>query len=401
MSAALEQTRAQIAARLRERRAEIEQATLARVYGVQEPGEAVEPEYLHGLREAVSAALEYAIAATEAGEDRSPPIPVALLAQARLAARNRISLDVVLRRYFSGFTLFNDFVVQEAGAEIRGDGPELRRLLGAQGVQLERIVSAIAEEYGREAASSRHSSNRQRRLERVRRLLAGEAVDAAELNYELAGWHIALVLCANEDGGFLHDLARELDRRLLAVSPQPGVEWAWLGGRRRLDCAKVSELATERLGPGCLLAVGEPAYELAGWRLTHKQARDIAPFAETEERPVVTYGAFGLLAAVARDEVLSTSLRERYLAPLARERDDGEALRATLKAYLAARANVTATAAAIGVSRQTVRSRLEMVEQRLGCSLDECAIELDVAMRLQEDPVGTVSGSLAGSNSPN
>lgn len=42
-------------------------------------------------------------------------MPVALLAQARLAASNGVSLDKVLRRYFLGYLILGDFVV--AGLE--------------------------------------------------------------------------------------------------------------------------------------------------------------------------------------------------------------------------------------------------------------------------------------------
>ena len=42
----------------------------------------------------------------EAGERRTPVVPPALLAQARLDARDGVPLDTVLRRYFAGNALF-------------------------------------------------------------------------------------------------------------------------------------------------------------------------------------------------------------------------------------------------------------------------------------------------------
>ena len=50
------------------------------------------------------------------GARREAPVPVALLAQARLAARVGVSLDAVLRRYFAGYTLLGDFLIEEARA---------------------------------------------------------------------------------------------------------------------------------------------------------------------------------------------------------------------------------------------------------------------------------------------
>ena len=49
-----------------------------------------------------------------AGECHAPDVPPALLAQARLDVRDGVSLDTVLRRYFAGNALFEDFLVEEA-----------------------------------------------------------------------------------------------------------------------------------------------------------------------------------------------------------------------------------------------------------------------------------------------
>src|SRR5215475_2827436 len=92
---------AEVAERLRAKRQEIEQATLTRVYAVSEPPPRSGPEYIEGLRQAVSAAVDYGLEGIERGEQSAPPIPDVLLAQARLAARSQVSLDTVLRRYFA------------------------------------------------------------------------------------------------------------------------------------------------------------------------------------------------------------------------------------------------------------------------------------------------------------
>src|SRR4051794_73212 len=87
-------------AHLHARRDEIEQAILARVYAVADSTDVADPEYAEGLRGAVSAALDYGLCALELNEEHPPSVPSAVLDQARLAARNRVSLDTVLRRYF-------------------------------------------------------------------------------------------------------------------------------------------------------------------------------------------------------------------------------------------------------------------------------------------------------------
>jgi len=84
---------------------------LTRVYGIADPTAVAEPGYVDGLRRSVSVALGFAFAVIEGGSDRPPsPVPAELLVQARLAARNGVSLDTVLRRYCSGNAFFSDGV---------------------------------------------------------------------------------------------------------------------------------------------------------------------------------------------------------------------------------------------------------------------------------------------------
>ncbi len=85
-----------------------------------------------------------------------------------------------------------------------------------------------------------------------------------------------------------------------------------------------------------------------------------------------------------KDELLAGTLRGVYLAPLDDARNGGQVLRETLRAYLGAQRSVTSTAAALGVARKTVESRLRTVEERLGRSLRPCPVELEVALQLDE-----------------
>jgi hypothetical protein len=371
-----------LAERLRARREEIEQAIMTRASSIADPDEIAEPEYLYGLRAAVAAAVDYGLTAVEYGEKRSPPVPTALLAQVRLAARNGVGLDTVLRRYFSGYTLLGDFVLQEAEAEIPLRGTSLHRLLQAQTTQFDRVVTAVTEEYGRETRG-RPASSEERRTERIERLLAGELVDTTELSYDFESWHVAAILTGDDRIDVLQGLAAALDRRLLLVRPRRGTIWTWLGGRHKLDSAEVVEHLRQAWAPGALIAIGEPARGLAGWRLSHNQAKTALPVAPEGSGPVVRYADVGLLASILKDEVLVNSLHQLYLDPLTEERDGGEALRATLRAYFSSGKNLTSAAAALKVSRQTVRTRLRTVEEKLGRSLDECTPEVEVALRIE------------------
>ena len=59
-------------------------------------------------------------------------------------------------------------------------------------------------------------------------------------------------------------------------------------------------------------------------------------------------------------------------------------LRETLRTYLAAERNVSSTAAALGVVRKTVDTRLRTIEERLGRTLHPCPAELEIALELDE-----------------
>jgi hypothetical protein len=387
-SAALprEQGRATLAERLRQRREEIEQAALTRIYDVSPPGDRLDPEYIIGLKAATAAALDYAFATVEDGERCSPSVPVALLGQARLAARNGVGIETVMRRYFSGFALFGEFVFQEFGPDIAAAGVSPQRLWQVQVEQFDRLIAAVVEEYEREQ-KARPASKQQRRLDRIERLLGGESLGAEELGYDFAVWHVAVVASGPDRQHELQRVAQDLDRRLLAVTPKQGKVWAWFGGQRKLPAKQLAERMRSIWPRDFPVYLGEPAKGLPGWRLSHRQAKALNGIGRDPADSIVCYAESGLLASVLKDDLLVSSLDQLYLAPLAEERDGGEAFRETLRAYLSAGRNVTSAAAALGVTRQTVATRLRAIEERIGRRLDECAAEIEISLRLESVPV--------------
>jgi hypothetical protein len=363
------------------RRTEIERAVLTRVFAVSDPAEALDPEYAEGLRSAVKAAIDYGLQTVELGEERSPPPPPALLAQARLAARNGVSLDTVLRRYFAGHALIADFLVEEAERSTPLSGVQLQRLLRSQASVFDRVLAAVSEEHVRESQNGRLSSQ-ERSAERIERLLAGEPLDTSQLGYDFDAHHLAVIGKGPAAMKAIRELARSLDRRLLATHREEGVVWAWLGGRAVTDPGELERQASATLPAQVSLAIGEPAKGLGGWRLSHQQARAALPIALRSPEPVIRYGEVALLAAILQDDLLATSLHELYLAPLERGRDGGEVARETLRAYFASGLNISATAAALKVSRQAVTNRLRAIEETFGRPLGVCSTELEIALQL-------------------
>jgi hypothetical protein len=455
----VEDARADVVRRLRARRSELLEAVFARVRDSAFAGAGEQDaEYLAGLRATVAAAVEYLLKELEQGDDRPGPIPVAVLEQARRAARVGVSLDTVLRRYVVGSALLGECIMEEID---RGDLPgahsALRRALRVQASVLNRLLQAITVEYGAELERAERSPE-QRRYERVRLLLDGTAPEGAELDYELGGWHLGLIASGAGAAETVRELAGSLDRRLLSVGHGRESIWAWFGGRGRFESEEVERiLARARAGfgagagtragtvggagagggmgaaaragtvggagavagtvgsagavagtggdagaglraggAGAMFAFGEPNEGLGGWRLTHRQAQSALQVALRRPQPagVTRYADVALLAFALADEALAGSLIDIYLSPLDAQRGGGAVSRETLRAYLKAGRSTSSTAAALGVVRSTVENRLRMVEESLGRPLSACLTELEVALRLEE--LGGSTAPVAG-----
>ena len=215
-------------------------------------------------------------------------------------------------------------------------------------------------------------------------MLAGESLDTSGLGYDFDVHHVGAMACGPEAAEALRRLAAVLDRSLLLLRRDEETAWAWLGGRQALEFEAV-EQASRRAGPPRPpSAVGEPGKSIAGWRLSHRQAQAALPIALRTADALTRYADVALLASVLQDDLLVASLRQLYLVPLEAERDGGEALRETLRAYFAAERNVSSAAATLGVSRRTVASRLHAIEERFGCPLGACAADAEAALRLQD-----------------
>jgi hypothetical protein len=392
-SFSIKDARSLLARRLRDRLPELKSAIATRVYSISDPRDVTDPAYVEGLNAALAAAVEYRLEVLEVGERAVSDVPAALLAQARLDARDRVPLDTVLRRYFAGNALFADFLAEEAERE-EIPNAILRNLLAAQATVGDRLLAAVSAEHAREA-QVRPSSTAERRRESVKRLLAGEFVDHAEIEYDLEAQHLGLMARGEGAEPLLRELAKRLDRRLLAVQREEEPTWAgWLGGSRPVDTEDAVRVLSELDPRGVVVTLGEPAEGLAGWRFSHLQAKAALAVAERRGETVVRYADVAIEAAVLRDDLLARSLRQLYLEPLEGMRDGGKVARETLRAYLAAERNVSSTAAALGVDRRTVRNRIRAIEELVGRPLSVAAADLEIALR--SDPSGWRGRSASG-----
>jgi hypothetical protein len=373
--------RSRLNQRLRERQSEIRSAIATRIYAISDPREVADPAYLQRLNDAIDVAIDHRLAVLESGERNAPPVPPELLAQARLDARDNVPLETVLRRYFAGNALFGDFLVEEAErADVSSSS--LRRLLAVQATVFDRLIATISAEHARQA-QSRPAGTAERRRECVKRLLAGELVDGAELGYDLDAKHLALMAKGREAPELMRRLARRLDRRLLIVRREEEPTWAcWLGGERPLAVEEAVGALEGDDPEGVVVAIGEGGEGLPGWRFSHLQAKAALQVAERSGRRLLRYAEVALLSPILRDELAASSMHRLYIEPLEDARDGGQVAKETLRAYFAAERNISSTAAALGVDRHTVRNRLRAIEGLLGRPLGAVATDLEVALRL-------------------
>jgi hypothetical protein len=346
-------------------------------------------EYRQGLREAVALGVEFGVTLLIKGTESKLHFPIALVTQARLAARQRVPLEMVIRRYIAGKAVLGDFMFQESATIGIQDHKLLRNALASQEAAFDQLLKQVTDEYGRE----RDRSTRQpQRLNHIQRLLAGEMTESSLLNYDFDCHHLAVVAGSPEARPAIQQMAAATGSRVLTVDSDHGEVWTWLGSKEPLDSEAVCRLATSSCSTAAPVGVGESSWSRAGWRLTHQQARLALSIARAAPTGLARYANVAIVASAAQDPVLAASLQHIYLAPLNKGRSSDKVLRETLRAYFSADRNGSSAASALGVSRQTVTNRLVQVEDRLGQPLRMCADSVDAALRLEE--LGFLCGSL-------
>lgn len=377
----LRAVRSDLSAALRDRRAEIDKATMTRIRRLADPVGEDDPAYAAGLRAAVSTFIGYGIEGIENGPERPLPIPSAVTAQARREARAAISLHISLRRYFVGARILEEFIVAEADGISR---KVLGQILGDQGPQIDRLLAAVAAEYEDEFDRGRRSLA-QREAERIVELVQSDSpVVPVDLDFDFTIWHVGAILRGREPGPTARTLASRSGCRSLHVVRDRETAWVWLSSIRRPSLKNLESLLTENMPPGISVAIGEPREGLEGWRLTHREAE--AALRVTLQKPQgLTRGRdVILLAGTMMDETLVRSLLDTYLVPLTRHDDPGHSLLDTLRAYFSAAGNSAAAAVSLGVTRHTVQRRIRRIEEMLGQPLHTCQAELQIALQIEE-----------------
>lgn len=240
------------------------------------------------------------------------------------------------------------------------------------------------------------------RVGRVNDILAGTAVDIDStetvIGYRLRVPHLGAVLWVHETGAQQDQLSRFTSaaaaiadhlgshRAPLLIPRDRASAWVWFAVREdvRLDLAAIRSLLAEVGGPPMpMAAFGRPQSGVAGFRQTHldaTQAQQVAMIRDDPEHPVIGFDEPGLKVAalLARDMDNTCPWVRETLGELARDDEQHERLRTTLRLFFQHDSSYTATAEAMLMHKNSVKYRLASAEKAIGRPLtaDRQAIEL-------------------------
>jgi hypothetical protein len=376
----LDAIRIELATRLRARCHEIERTVLARVRRVADSDGGVDSVHAEELRAVVAAAVSYGIEGIERGADWPALIPPAAARQARQAAQEDISLDLVLRRYTAGNKALEEFVVAE------GEGipsQALCQILMDQAPRVDRLLEFVVCEYKDQYEQSRRSPS-QTKAARIARLVQDDGpAGPVDLDYDFDVWHIGLIMRGPKADLTVRICAERLGHRLLYAIHDSETVWAWLGNSGPPDATKLEACLAKSAPSELSAAIGESRYGLDGWRLSHREARMAFQVMLQSGQRLVRAPEVVLHFAVMRDDTLVRILVDSYLGPLKTHRSAQKLLEA-LRAYIASGGNAVAAAAALGVTRHTIHRRIKRVEEILGRPLHSCLAEIHVALEIDQ-----------------
>ena len=320
------------------------------------------------------------------GIDRVEP-PTAAVEYARRLAQRGVPVNALVRAYWLG----QDTLLRRSLGEVRrqGSDPEVASLAGQRIVEItfgyiDWMSQRVVISYENERDQWLQNRNAVRAA-RTRELLAGDSVDmaAAEaaLGYRLAQRHVGIVVwtrirASGEDE--LSPLERFVTRlaervscpvRPLFVPCDDSSAWAWLPIGR---CAGIEpEVIRQTAGSGgrVMVAVGEPAQGIDGFRITHTQAvqtQAVALLGGACAPQVTMFGQVGVAALLSADVEAARAWVSQVLGPLATDDDHCARLRETLRVFLATGGSYTASAAELAMHKNSVKYRVEKAGQERG-----------------------------------
>lgn len=327
-------------------------------------------------------------------------LPPASVGFARTLARRGLDVAVLLKVYRLGQSFFWRVTMDESERFIAD--PVLRnRVLTLMwerlNLWLESLLNELSSAYDDERRRWLQGASA-RRSEIIATIVGGGEVDSVQatrqLGYDLRRCHTALILWASASSP-QEEVITRLERlaqtmahalgapRALTLPAGSREIWAWIGTPGPPDTRQVTE-AMPAQGPD-RAAVGRTGRDVAGFRRSHLDALAARRVALADPRRLVCthYDAVEIVSLLSHDEQAMRAFLAHELGALATAGPSQEALRATGLAYLRS-GSATAAARELGSHKNTIRHRLERIEQLIGHPIEPCRLELHLALLLAE-----------------
>jgi DNA-binding PucR family transcriptional regulator len=342
-----------------------------------------DPGFPEMARESIVANLQAVADGLQTGLDQPTQLPPGAVEEALTAARERTPWTTIDRTYRIGHAVAWEQLLAEV---------ESWQLASAERLDLLRVVSHFLFRYIDHvtgALAEVHQAERDRQIRRrerrrvswVRDILADVSGSDSGGDYDLDCQHLAAVAWGSDGERAIAELGRRLNASVLVVPGQGTSVWGWLGARavppNWPDTARSQPLAADTF-----LALGTPVRGGDGFRLSHRQALEVARVLHRTGMRLGAYDEVSLDALVLRDERAARDFVARELGPLLHAGKRTETLLETLRVYVGSGWNAASTGAQLGVHERTIGYRLAAIEEKLGRQLGARRTELGVALRL-------------------
>jgi sugar diacid utilization regulator len=326
-----------------------------------------------------------------------PEIPPSLAELARTMARRSYEVTDLIRLTRHGQAVYWPALMTWAEQEIADPYVRMRALTVAYdrfSSYLEVSLAAAVAVYQQER-DERARGAQIRRDQTIRSLLSDEDVEVDEasqrLGYELRRFHTAAVIwCPAREPGAQRQLTAAAGaiadalgaQRALTTASSSQALWAWIGTDRLPTARQRRALVELDLPAGLRIAAGQPARDVEGFVRSHEEARSAQQLAVNgSDGPAVTwYRDVELIALLSHDRRGLRALVERELEGLLGADAASAKLRETALAYVRCSCSPTAAARELGSHKNTVRYRIERVEEALGRTLHGQELRLQMAL---------------------
>jgi hypothetical protein len=304
----------------------------------------------------------------------------------------------LMRAYRYGHQLiwerWSAYVTERMLAAPPGDPALLARVLAQSSAHIftfiDRSCDHLVGEYRAEFGALRPAHTDRPPSEVVRELLedgpADESAAGSLLRHDIRGYHLALILAPLDAGAdpraALAGISADSGAATLVLPVGDGTWWAWLTWTSEPGPARLDRLAGHR-SAGVLVAMGGTGKGRAGFRRSHRQAREADRTARLNRSPsagVIRFRDVELAGLLCHEPERAQRLAADRLGGLAAPDETTQRLRETLLTYLSHGCSKTRTAALLHVHQKTVSYRLGQAEQRLGRPLTEDVLELGSAL---------------------